>query len=144
MPESAQSLDRLGRGGYMTEISAEILFQSFLQEAIVSSSGMGRNVHSLMMSIQHFLCRPRRRPRVSIYPACHLERLTAVPLDGAVYVCVSRSLSLCAHFFSLLLSPVPYFDNNSVTMTPLSSDGGAGPLRSPLTADSFKQRQLQR
>ena len=28
--------------------SAEILFQSFLQEALVSGSGMGRNVHSLM------------------------------------------------------------------------------------------------
>ena len=42
--------------------SAEILFQRFLQEANVSSSGMGRDVHSLMLSIQHFLCPPRRRP----------------------------------------------------------------------------------
>ena len=33
-------------------------FQSFLQEALVSSSGMGRDVHSLMLSIQHFLCQP--------------------------------------------------------------------------------------
>ena len=30
----------------MRDSSAEILFQSFLQEAVVSSSGMGRNVHS--------------------------------------------------------------------------------------------------
>ena len=30
----------------MTDDSAEILFQSFLQEALVSISGMGRNVHS--------------------------------------------------------------------------------------------------
>ena len=28
----------------------------------MSSSGMGRDVHSLMLSIQHFLCQPRHRP----------------------------------------------------------------------------------
>ena len=59
---SVQSRDRLGRRGDMRDDSAEILFQSFLQEALVSSSGMGRDVHSLMLPIQHFLCRPRRRP----------------------------------------------------------------------------------
>ena len=42
--------------GDMTDDSAEILFQSFLLEALVSSSGMSREVHSLMLSIQHFLC----------------------------------------------------------------------------------------
>ena len=57
---SVQSLDRLGRPRDMADDSAEILFQSFLQEAPVSSSGMGRDVHSLMFFIQHFLCRPRR------------------------------------------------------------------------------------
>ena len=41
--------------------SVEILFQSFLQEALVSSSVVGGDVHSLMFSTQHFLCRPRRR-----------------------------------------------------------------------------------
>ena len=46
----------------MRDDSAEILFQSFLQEAPVSSFGMGMDVHSLMMSIQHFLRRRRRRP----------------------------------------------------------------------------------
>ena len=45
---SVQSLDRLGRRGDMEDESAEILLQSFLQEALVSSSGMGRDVHSLM------------------------------------------------------------------------------------------------
>ena len=45
----------------MRDDSAEILFQSFLLEALVSSSGTGRDVHSLMLSIQHFLCRSRRR-----------------------------------------------------------------------------------
>ena len=43
---SVQSFDRLGRQGDMRDDSAEILFKSFLQEAHVSSSGMGRDVHS--------------------------------------------------------------------------------------------------
>ena len=47
--------------GDIREDSAKILFQSFSQEAIVSSSGTDRDVHSLMLSIQHFLCRQRRR-----------------------------------------------------------------------------------
>ena len=52
-----------GVWGDMKDDSVEILFQSFLQEGLLSSSGMGRdvhsgmgwNVHSLMLSIQHFL-----------------------------------------------------------------------------------------
>ena len=46
----------------MRDVLAEILFQSFLQEALVCSFGMGRDVHSLRVSIQHFLCLPRRLP----------------------------------------------------------------------------------
>ena len=42
--------------------SAEVFLPSFLQEALVSGSGMGRDVHSSMLSVQHFLCRPQRRP----------------------------------------------------------------------------------
>ena len=61
-----QSLDRLGRREDRRDDSAEILFQSFLQEAVVNSSGMARDVHSLMMSIQHFLSRPRRRPQYKV------------------------------------------------------------------------------
>ena len=57
-----QSLDELGCPGDMRVDSAEILFQSFLQEALVSSYSMCRDVHSLMLSNQHFLSRPRRRP----------------------------------------------------------------------------------
>ena len=34
----------MGHRGDMRDDSAEILFQSFLQEALVSSSGMGRDV----------------------------------------------------------------------------------------------------
>ena len=49
---SVQSLDRLGCRGDMKGDSAEILLQFFLQEAPVSSSGMGRDVYRLMLSIQ--------------------------------------------------------------------------------------------
>ena len=48
---SVQSLDRLGRWGDMRDFLAEILSQSFLDEAPVSSSGMGRVVSSSMLSI---------------------------------------------------------------------------------------------
>ena len=69
---SVQSLDRLGRWKDTMDDSAEILFQSFLQEALVSSPGMGRDVHSLMLSILHFLCRlwcrpPRKTPRRMVF-----------------------------------------------------------------------------
>ena len=53
---SVQSLDRLSRRGNMTDDSAETLFKRFLQEAILRSSGKDRDVHSLMLSIQHFPC----------------------------------------------------------------------------------------
>ena len=59
---SVQSLDWLGCHWDMGDDSAEILFHFFLQEALVSSSGMGRYVQSLMLSIQHFLCRTWHRP----------------------------------------------------------------------------------
>ena len=61
--------DRLGRGGAGMSGGGghdgltiqQIFFQSFLRETIVSSSGMGMGVLSLTFSVQHFLCRPRRR-----------------------------------------------------------------------------------
>ena len=40
---SGQSFDRFGRQGDLRDDSAESLFQSVLREAIVSSSGMGRD-----------------------------------------------------------------------------------------------------
>ena len=46
----------------MKDDSAEILFKSFLQKALASSSGMGMDVHSSILSIYYFICRPRRRP----------------------------------------------------------------------------------
>ena len=71
---SVQSLDQLGHWGYIRDDSAEILFQSFLQEVLVSSSCMGRDVHSLMLSFQHFLCRPQRRPPSKVPWRMVLER----------------------------------------------------------------------
>ena len=41
--EAVRSHDRLGHQGDFRDDSAEILFQSFLQEALVSSSGTGRD-----------------------------------------------------------------------------------------------------
>ena len=48
---SVQSLERLGRRGDMRNDLAEILFQSFLHEVIVSSSGMGRLAHRVKINI---------------------------------------------------------------------------------------------
>ena len=45
----------------MRDDSAEILFESCVREAIMSSSGMCRDVHPSTVSVQHFLRRPRRR-----------------------------------------------------------------------------------
>ena len=39
-------------GGGVRDDSADILFQSFLREAVVSGSGMGGDVHSWTLSIQ--------------------------------------------------------------------------------------------
>ena len=63
-------------GGTLQTIWLEILFESFQQEAIVSSSGMGRNVHSSVFSIQHFLCCPRRFPPSKVPWRTVLERLS--------------------------------------------------------------------
>ena len=67
---SVQSFDRLGRWGDMRDNSADLLFPSFLQEAPVSSSGMGRYVHSLMLSILHFLCWPQNHPPSKVAWRC--------------------------------------------------------------------------
>ena len=48
-------------GGENEGDSAEIHFQSFLQETTVSNFGVGRYVHSLTLSIQPFLCRQLKR-----------------------------------------------------------------------------------
>ena len=73
---SVQSLDRLGRRGDLRDDSAQIFLQSFLQEGLVSNFGMSRNVHSLLLSIQHFLYRPRRRPSSKVPWRMVLQRLS--------------------------------------------------------------------
>ena len=62
--------------GDMRDDSAEILLQSFLLEAPVSSSCMNRAVQSLMLSVQHFLCLPRRCPPSQVPCRMVSERLS--------------------------------------------------------------------
>ena len=62
------------RKGDMMDNSAEILFHSFLQEADVSTSGMSRDVHSLMLSIEHFLCQPWCCPPFKVSDRMVLDR----------------------------------------------------------------------
>ena len=54
--------------GGMGDDSAEVLFQSFLQDALVSSSGMGRDVHLFDI----------------VYPAFHLPATASPDLQGAL------------------------------------------------------------
>ena len=61
--------------GDMRDDSTKILFQSSLHKTLVSSSGMGRGVHSLMLSIQHFLYRTRHYPPSKVPRGIVLERL---------------------------------------------------------------------
>ena len=66
-----------GGGGHEGRISRGPLFLPFLQRVLVSSFGMGRDVHFLMLlSIQHFLCRPLRCPPFKVPWGMALERLS--------------------------------------------------------------------
>ena len=60
----------------MRDKSAEIRFQSFLQEAVVSSSIMGRDDRSWMLPIQHFVCRSRCRLPFKMPRRMVLKRLS--------------------------------------------------------------------
>ena len=73
---SVQSLDRLGRrGGNEGQFSRDPLPVFFLQEPLVISSGMGRDVHFLILSSQHFLCRPQHRQPSKVPRRMVLDRL---------------------------------------------------------------------
>ena len=92
---SVQSLDRSGCRRDMRDVPAEVLSQSFLQQSIVSSSGMDRNVHCLMLSVQHFLCRPLRCLRSTVPLRMLLESLSVVDvLTKGVRTARSRSTSI--------------------------------------------------
>ena len=64
----------------MRDDLAKILFLSFLREATVSSSGMRKDVHSLMLLIQQFFRRPRR---------------LLLPLQGALKVSFGEIVVAC-------------------------------------------------
>ena len=99
--------DWIVRGTWGT-IQQRSFFQSLLYEALVNSSGMGRDGHSLMVSSRHFLCGSRRRPpskapwrvvleRVSrrvTYPKHasliryqHAKCFTGIPSNTIAYAC---------------------------------------------------------
>ena len=68
------SVDRLCCREHESLLGRETLQSSFPQEAIVSSSGKGRDVYSLMLFFQLFLCRPRRRQNSKVLWWMVLER----------------------------------------------------------------------
>ena len=105
---SVQSLDRLGLRGDMRDDSAEILFWSFPQEALMSSSGMGKEVHFLMLSIQHFLFRPRSRPPSKVPSRMVLERLSwrdTCP-NHASFCLVHKEVNFAPHLVGSLVLQV--------------------------------------
>ena len=81
---SVQSLKRFGRleSERSLQTIQQILFPIFPQEAILSNSGIGRDVHSLLLSIQHFLLRNTASP----------TRQNA-PRDGLVEAVVAAGMS---------------------------------------------------
>ena len=71
---SVQSLDRSGRrGGHEGPFSRDPLLTS---GGPCEQFGMGRDVLSLTLSIQHLLCRPRRRPPSRVPRRKVLDRLS--------------------------------------------------------------------
>ena len=89
----------------------ETLFQSFLREAVVSSSAMNRDVHCLTLFIQHFL---HRRPPLLRYVGGDVaqvtERRTGTPLrqvrfPGAAKVFSPRVDYQCRHFYRVRTPP---------------------------------------
>ena len=98
-----------GEGGDTRDDSAEILFQSFMQEAFVGSFGLGRNVHSLMLSIQHFLCLSRRRPPSKVPWRMVLETLfwhVTCP-NHANFHLLAAKRQICLRFLILTQPPLP-------------------------------------
>ena len=93
-------------GGNMRDDPAEILSQSFLQEAIVSSSGMGRGVHSLTFSIQHFFSWPQRHPSSKVRWRMVLERVSwcvTCPYDESFHLLTVARRGSCGPARKLIL-----------------------------------------
>ena len=78
--------------------SAEILFQSFSQEALESRSGMGREVRSFKLSVQHHLCRPRRHQPSKVLEeaivACHMPGPYEFPSHDRLQALKGKPLEL--------------------------------------------------
>ena len=83
----------------MRDDSAEILFQSFLQEALVSSSGTDRDVHSLILSTKHFLCRLKDGFGEAVMACDMLEPCKFPSLDSCKkrFLCNHKEVYLATH-----------------------------------------------
>ena len=78
---SVHSLDRLSRRGDTREDSAEILFQSYLREAIVSSPGKGRGVPLLDFVRSEFLLPATASPTLQgALKECFEQPVVALPV----------------------------------------------------------------
>ena len=104
----------------MRDDSAEILFESCVREAIMSSSGLCRDVHPSTVSVQHFLRRPRRR-------AAHPQGARTYDFAKAV---VTR------HFrcISFLVKEQQVFNDSRGPKRPPRKKKGRFLLRGPISA----------
>ena len=97
--------------GKMREDSTEILFQSFLQEALVCSSGIRSDVHSLTLSVKHLLSSPPHH----IYPltarVIGAPQMTSQPISSifCLFSTVLRDMANFRLVYSLMLSSHLFF-----------------------------------
>ena len=70
-----------------------------VEGSCVNSSCMGRDVHSLMLSIQHFLCQPQHCPHCKMPWRMVLERLSSIMMWDIPEPCELPSLDSCQKRF---------------------------------------------
>ena len=76
----------------------------------MSSSGMGRNIHSFMLSIQHFLCRTRRRPPFKVKEGLREAVVASWPEPCKVSSLDSRQKMFLRTHKEVALAPHLVFD----------------------------------
>ena len=103
---SLQSLDDRLVGRTWGTIQQRSSSSLFVQEALDSSSGMSRDVHSLMLSIQHLFCRLRRGPPSKVSRMMFLERLSwrvTCPNHASFHLCTVARRGFCGPTRKLIL-----------------------------------------
>ena len=124
--------------------SAEILCQSFLQEAIVSASGMGRDVHSLVSSIfsasrstqQHRKKKETKKPTPPSTSNTQLPYRCCLHFRGRNGVRNTHWITLLSVCATLSLRPWQSRGTTSTFLT-LWARGSRGALRTPSTCWSL-------